>query len=192
MEARENLGDHIVVDMQYGSAQTANVVLGGRGGVGGPRGNRYFATGNGGRQALAHRRPSTLLRRLIDEPGFSNSQQIIEVPGRAPTTVRELFVHFTTIVEGHVPTFHGYWGFISDAKQGPDGEIWLNTTQSWRDFSVLISADLAARFVARFNVHDLEDLAGAYVLVFEHLSKSQGGKLYVALTELDTISVYQP
>ncbi|MBY4730526.1 hypothetical protein [Cupriavidus pauculus] len=183
-----------MVDLRFGAAAAANVVsAGGREGAGRARGNHYVTSEGGGKGAVSRRRLTPLLRMLVNDPAFQFSVNAIEVPGRAPTLVRDLFVQFPRIDAGrHFNAFHGYWGFLADAKEDQHGALWLNSGGSWREFSIVVPTELVAAFRQRFQVADLEDFAGAYALVFAPLQVSGNQKPFIALEDLDSIAVYQP
>lgn len=180
--------ERILVDFNYGAHEEVNPDDPGQ--VVDPNGRgRRFTPGTGGRQSQKHRRLSTLLKNLIYSPAFRNSEQLIALP-KGEYRVKELFVEFPSVSETMVGSYRGFWGMVSDAAMYPKGNesLWLNS--GGRDaVSVVVDADLGEAFQKRYPIFDPEKFAGSYVLVFGELRLSQKNKLYIAVKELDQISL---
>jgi len=136
-----------------------------------------------------HRRLSTLLRNLIHSEDFRNSDQLIAI-AEGEFRVREFFVEFSEITDEYEGRYRGYWGLISDAASSRDepSSLWLNSGGR-DDVSVVIDAASTREFYERFPLDDLEDLAGAYALVFGELRVSRNGKKYLAVGDISKITV---
>jgi hypothetical protein len=77
--------------------------------------------------------------------------------------------------------FHGYWGQITAARK-LGNSYWFNTG-SLESVSILLDEMYFDEVARRFNIQDLEDLPGSYLLVFGRLMRSQNGKIYVQITD---------
>lgn len=193
-EPRLNPGSHIVVDFRFGGQPTNGIDGDDNGGGGeGAGGARFTGTG-GARTAVSHRRPSGLLRMLVESEDFRASTQTIEVPGHIQGIVSDIFVPFEVAAcDEFVEQYRGYWGFVTDGARGGDSQevLWLNSGGR-QDLSVLVPADLVDRLYERYGIQDVEDFAGVYLLVFGHLRKSARSKYYVAVDDVDACVLYSP
>ncbi|WP_139791172.1 hypothetical protein [Chromobacterium violaceum] len=131
------------------------------------------------------RRLSGLLRNLIHNPGFSQSEQELEMP-RGVTRVRDFFVPFDQAREDRLGQYRGFWGMVSDANDGR-GAVWINSGGRG-DVSVCLPYELQNEFFRRFRVEDNEALSGAYVLVIGELAQSVGGKIFIRVDDLALIT----
>jgi hypothetical protein len=183
-EERINLGDRIEIDFDFGAQEIVRpqpdepVEPGGAGG-------RYVG-GNGRRVAVRRRRLSTILRNLMLSDQFANSDQVIALP-EGEFRIRDFFVRFPDASTEHRGHYRGYWGMLSDARNGQGG-IWLNSGGR-AGVSIAVDASILADFRSRFRIRENEYLAGAYVLVFGKLHCSQNGKMYVACSDMRLITV---
>ena len=184
-DERINYGERIQIDFAYGAHEVAHVDPQEPGDPAGRGGQ--FRGGDGPRNAVMHRRLSTLLRNLMLSDQFRNSDQIIALP-EGQFRVRDFFIPFSQAGVQPLGEFRGYWGMLSDARYGHGGEVWLNSGGQ-RNVSTAVSVGLIEDFSRRFQIQDLEDLAGAYVLVFGKLGKSKKEKLYLACNDLRYITV---
>lgn len=175
-----NPGNRIVVDLNYGAARQPVVQEGENLPPNRNRRGRYG--GDGGRpQARMHRRLGPLLRTLIEVPAFRQSDQILEIDGHPEIAVRDFFVPLLEVGADNENQFRGYWGMLSDARQAPDGTLWLNS--GGRDsVSFCLDEHLIASLFERYGIEDEEDLAGAYILVLGSPSVSQRNKVYCDLS----------
>lgn len=183
-----NPGQNIVIDLNYGAAPRQNVDIA-------PNDDEVVNEGRGihvGNRprpnANMQRRLSTLLRNLINSEEFRNSEQEILFNENEPTTVRSFFVNFTSVDDQHDFKFHGYWGLLSDAQLGNNGNLWLNSGGRG-NISCLIQARNVETFFQRYNITDIEDFAGTYVLVLGEKNTSQNGKPYVVASGLERIAL---
>ena len=184
-EERINHGERIEIDFAFGAHEVTHVDPveptdpTGRGG--------RFTGGNGRRTAIMHRRLSTLLKNLMLSDQFRTSDQIIALPA-GQFRVRDFFVPFSEAIKPLVGQYRGFWGMLSDARFGSQGEVWLNSGGQ-SNVSTVVNATLVSHFANRFKLADTEDLAGAYALVFGTLGLGSRGKLYLACNDLRYITV---
>ena len=182
-EEQINPGQLIDVDFGYGAHENFHprpedpVDPSGRGG--------RFAPGRGLRNPVMHRRLSTLLRNLMFSEQFRQSDQLLRLP-EGEFRVRDFFVDFDSAQYQKLEGFYGVWGMLSDAR-GSDGSIWLNSGGR-ESISIVVDSSIADEFARRFRFGDLEDLAGAYVLVFGTLKYSSQGKHYLACNDVRYIT----
>lgn len=79
--------------------------------------------------------------------------------------VKDIVLGFKQITKVHHGKTNFYWGPIASAKETSDGKIWLNSSSEYMSASVAIFEDVANEFKELFEIEDLDDLLGAYVLV---------------------------
>lgn len=133
--------------------------------------------------SLEHRRPSALLRLLIESPAFRNSDLLIDVHGASEIPAKDLFVPLLSVTDQYVGRFRGYWGMLSGAGFSKDKKtIWFNSG-GLETASFCLSTIHFDEFIRRYHVQDLEDIAGAYILAFGTLKVSPNGKLYCVIEE---------
>lgn len=132
-------------------------------------GTRYISRG-GSREASQHFTLRRILYRLVQSPTFRASNALVAlyrnegeviVQGR----VNQIAVSFSEITRDHHGRTLLYWGPIASGGRTADGKIWLNSSTSNGSASVAVFEDIADEFMRTFEVEDLEDLAGAHVLV---------------------------
>ncbi|MCL6305655.1 hypothetical protein M3R28_01895 [Pseudomonas syringae] len=183
-DERINTGERIEVDFGFGAHEVIRPQLdepAEPGGVGG----RYVG-GSGGRSAVKRRRLSTILRNLMLSERFADSDELITLP-EGEFRVRDFFIRFEEVTRDLNREYRGYWGMLSDARDGQSG-IWLNSGGR-AGVSIAIDDSILDEFRNRFNVRDKEDLAGAYVLVFGRMNISQYKKMYIACNDIRLITV---
>lgn len=141
------------------------------------------------RPATTRRRLSTLLSNLMYNPAFAQSTQRIAV-GDDHLRVCDLFARFDTTTLAMGGEYHGFWGLVSDANHGGNEppSLWLNSGGR-QDLSIVIDAEQQGDFCQRWPFFDFEALAGACVLVFGTLRVSSLGKKYVAVNDIDALSI---
>lgn len=179
----------IVVDFGYGaydqreSIETAANAFGSR---------RVDTVGgvDGSSAAAVRRRLSSLLRILIENPGFASSEQILEILGKE-IAAKNMLISLLEVTERHEGCTMLFWGLLSDARYESDysgGQLWLNG--GGRDnVSFCVKADHVDYFLGRHRIAELEDLAGAYVLIFGRLQISQSGKRYCIIDDPDNVAL---
>ena len=187
LDVLNNPAERIVVDLAFGAP--AREVHGdpneGTGRAG--RAPRYVG-GNPRPDARMRRRLSSLLRTLIEAPHFARSNQRLEIAGQPEIAVCDFFVPLTLVNQGMQGRVRGWWGLISDAKDGGDGSLWLNGGGRGM-ISFCIPYDLRTQVFDRFRLEDIEQLAGAYVLVIADLRISQYGKMYCVIDSPNHIAI---
>ncbi|EGR1390123.1 hypothetical protein ACCF70_001817 [Vibrio parahaemolyticus] len=113
-----------------------------------------------------------ILHRLRQSEAFRNSYNSITfyrnnseplVQGQ----IRDVITHFDDIdVHGNFTDgVQFFWGPIASTGYTDDGRLWLNSSMRRNDVSVVVYSDIVDEFLERFDVDDIEDLVGAYVLV---------------------------
>lgn len=142
-------------------------------------GGRTFVLRGTGRESEQHFTLRRILLRLVQSPEFRNSNRLIvfyrneeEVFVRGP--VRDVVASFADITRQHNDRQMLYWGPIASAGKTPDGKLWLNSSDRYQGVSVAIFPDIVEEFLTVFGINDLDELAGAHVLV--------AGKCYFAGT----------
>lgn len=169
-----NAGDRIVVELAFGGQDGEVHLDGDERGPRRPRGGRYVGDG-GPRAAQMHRRLSTLLRLLVTAPNFRFSDQIIAVANKPELPARDFFVHLSDVTAQHAGQFRGYWGQLTDAGEGSDGVLWLNSGGR-SEASFLLPQEYRQQVMQRFRLDEEEDFAGMYILVLGTLRVSRYGK----------------
>lgn len=169
-----NAGDRIVVELAFGG-QDGDVHLDGdERGPRRPRGGRYVGDG-GPRVGQMHRRLSTLLRLLVTAPNFRYSEQLIAVANQPELPASDFFVHLSEVTGQYAGQFRGYWGQLTDAGEGADGVLWLNSGVR-ADASFLLPQQFRRQVMQRFRLDEEEDFSGMYILVLGTLRVSRNGK----------------
>ncbi|SDZ64554.1 hypothetical protein [Pseudomonas sp. NFIX28] len=186
-DERINLGERIEVDFNYGADPNVNPDPDEPNNPQG-RGGRYVGRG-GARNAVIHRRLSTLLRNLIHSEDFRQSNQLIALP-EGQFRVRDFFVEFPDIEDTNIGEYRGYWGMIADAalSRFDPPSLWLNSGGR-DDVSIVVGDEQSNEFLERFPFEDIEEFAGAYALIFGELRESQNGKKYLAATQIAKLTL---
>lgn len=172
----------IVVDFEYGLlVQPENVDGAGRVSCYPDNGCRgYFQE---------HRRPSALLRFLVETPEFRDSDLLINFHGASEVPVKDFFVPLLSVSKLYVGQFRGFWGMISGAGLSKEKcTLWLNSG-GMDTISFCLDKIYFDEFTRRYRVRDLEDFAGAYILVFGTLKVSPDRKLYCVIEDLDFMAL---
>lgn len=187
LDVVRNPGDRIIVDLQYGANGPE---LHGDPAQGHNRAGRAprHVGGQARPDARMHRRLSSLLRTLIEVPNFRFSIQTLEVVGCQPMLVREFFIPVHAVHPDMKGQVRGWWGSISDAQEGEGNALWLNSGGRG-DISFCIPSNVRAEVLDRFNLEDIERLAGAYVLVIADLRISTNQKKYCIIDEPGQIAI---
>jgi hypothetical protein len=182
-----NRGECIEVDFAFGAPLRNHVNE--EGAVFASGTGRQGSGQAGARTQTRQRRLSTLLKNLILSDDFRRSEQLISVQSGV-FKVRDFFVPFACAEVDELDRMRGYWGLVSDAAQSGDQppSLWLNTGGR-QDLSVVVDSSLTDDFTQRFPIQELEDLAGAYVLVFGYLRVSKNAKKYIAVSDISRITL---
>lgn len=170
-----NPGDRIVVELAFGGGAGDVHLDQDRRGPRRPRGGRYVGEG-GLRVAQMHRRLSTLLRMLVLAPNFRYSDQIIAVLNQPELSARDFFVHFSDVTRQYAGQFRGFWGQLTDAREGANGSLWLNSGGRSAP-SFCLPAEFRNEVMARFRLDEEEDFSGSYILVLGTLQVSRNDKM---------------
>ena len=128
-------------------------------------------------------RLSSILRKLSASPLFGQSDQVIEIPQYCERTAQAFFVSLLATTNDYAGLFRGYWGFLSDAKFALDRSLWFNSGGS-DNISFCLGAQHVDEFRQRYCVEDLEDLAGADILVIGTPQIARNGKLFCLIDNL--------
>lgn len=171
-EDQVDSGDTIIVRLDQergGEIDVSEVQIPPTSGQG--EGGRSFVLRGGVRESAQHFTLKKILFRLVQSPEFHKSgRQIVfykneeEVMISGP--VREVVSGFADITqERHHERLMLYWGPIASARKTQDGKLWLNSSDRYQSASVTIFKDIVDEFLAVFRIDDLEELAGAHVLV---------------------------
>lgn len=136
-----------------------------------------------------HRRPSTLLRLLIESPEFGNSDLLIDVHGASEIPVKDFFVPLLSVSDQYLGQYHGFWGLLSGVGFSKNKKtLWFNS--GGRDtISFCLSEPHFDEFARRCRVREEEDIAGAYMLVFGTLKVSPDCKLFCVIENLDYMAL---
>jgi hypothetical protein len=134
-----------------------------------------------------HHRPGYLLRTLMESPWFATSNCRVELNGQPDMPAKEVFVDLNAISYQYSNHFRGYWGMITDANPDSDS-IWLNVGGPCY-FSFCINKSDLSELRRRYKFDDLEDLAGAFVLVFGTPRLAASGKFYCPIYDLDHMAL---
>ena len=177
-DERINDGERIVVDFDYGGASGKHIH--GPTGTETRRGGSKFIGGSHPIESKMHRRLSTLLRNLITSAQFRQSRQILEIAGHGEYEVKSFFTNFVDVRKAMVGRYAGYWGLISDVRFGDDKTLWFNTGGR-NDVSLCLKEEYVDELWARYGISDVEDMAGAYMLVFGEIRSSKNDKKYIAM-----------
>ena len=111
-----------------------------------------------------------ILHRLVQSPDFRQSHAKVTFyrPENEPYIqgrVCDVTWAFSEISRADVDTAKFFCGPITSAGRTADGKIWLNSSPRYQSVSVAIFGDIAEDFLEAFKIKDLDDLAGAHVLV---------------------------
>jgi hypothetical protein len=138
----------------------------------------------------AHRRLSSLLRTLINSPVFAQSDQILEI-GVGVVTARNFFMPLLDVTDKYHRRLLGFWGVLTDARfetDRKDGQLWLNGGGR-NNISFCLQAHHVEQITRRYHIREIEDLAGAKVLIYGQLRISQAGKHYCVIEEPEHIAL---
>jgi hypothetical protein len=187
LDVLNNPAERIVVDLAYGTPprEIHSDPAEGSGHTG--RAPRYVG-GNHRPDARMHRRLSSLLRTLIEAPHFAQSKQLLEIAGQTEIAVCDFFIPLSFANQRLQGQFRGWWGLISDAKRDGNETIWLNGGGRGM-ISFCIPPEMETQVLDRFRLEDIEQLAGAYVLVIADLRISQNGKMHCVINSPNHIAI---
>lgn len=182
-ESQVDAGDAIIVRLDREQGQEVDVrEVQPAGDPGGTTGGKRFIVGPASRESAQHFTLRRILYRLVQSPNFRESQSQIalyrnenEILIAGP--VASVVFNFADILrERHHDQLMLYWGPIASAGRTKDGKIWLNSSPENKSASIAIFEDIAQEFLDTFQIDDLEDLAGAHVLVAARCVVAESGK----------------
>lgn len=157
-------------------------------------GGRYFVTKNKERESIQQFTLRRILHRLVKSKDFRNSATDIvfyandnEIMLNGP--VRDIIVNFDEITEIHRGVTKFYWGPVVSTGRTDDGKIWLNSAYGYSSTSVAINEDIADKFLQLFEIDDLDELLGSWVLVAGRCNFSSTGKPIIWCTKQNYIFV---
>lgn len=165
-------GDDIIVRLDKedgGAVDVAEVMQPPEPGNG--AGGRTFVLAGDGRESAQHFTMRRILLRLVQSPDFRKSARNIvlfrkENDVLVSGCVRDVVTSFADIdSEHHNDRTMLFWGPIASAGRTPDGKLWLNSSDRNKGASIAIFDDIVDEFLGLFGVEDMDDLAGAHVLV---------------------------
>lgn len=148
----------------------------------GQGGGRTFVIKGKNRESNQQFTLRKILHRLVQSPKFSESKSKIVFYKNSDEVMISGDIGSTVCSFGNISKESNndktmfYWGPIASAKNTPDGKIWLNSGDQYSSASVAIFEDVANEFMSLFQVDELEELAGAYILVAGRCRYSDGGK----------------
>jgi hypothetical protein len=170
-----NFGNRIVVDLDFGATAPIEHVDQDPDAPRRPRSGPYTG-GDGLGTANMHKRLRPLLRLLVEAPNFQYSDQIVEVANQPEMVVRDFFVQCSLAGFSQFNQFRGFWGQLTDARNGAKGQLWLNSGGKG-DMSFFLPLEHQKVVMERFGIENKEEFAGAYILVLGTLRVSQSGKM---------------
>ncbi|WP_311240607.1 MULTISPECIES: hypothetical protein [unclassified Xanthomonas] len=168
-----NSGNAIIVRLDLEEASQVDVLAApASNGSGDEReGGTRFVGIAGNRLSNQHFTLRRILYRLVQSPTFRTSNELISLYRNENEVlihgaVDEVTHEFSTIShEIHHDKLALYWGAVASAGRTSDGKLWLNSSLTRGGASIAIYDDIAQQILDAFKVEDLEDLAGAHVLV---------------------------
>lgn len=177
----EILGRNIIVDFGYGSPPHTDSACR----IAAENGTNNF--GVPWPSTSTHHRLSSLLRLLIKSPALQNSDQLVVIHGQHGIPAKDFFVPLLDATIQNACQLRGHWGMISDAKL-VDNTLWLN---SGKQDTISFGLDIrfVDYFVQRFHVNDIEDIAGAMILVIGTPSIAKSGKLHCIIDDIEFVTL---
>ena len=182
-----NPGDRIIVELTFGGQDGEVHLDRDERGPRRPRGGRHIGEG-GLHAAQMHRRLSTLLRLLVTAPNFRYSDQIIAVTNQPELPARDFFVHLSDVTPLHIGQFRGFWGQLTDAREGADGVLWLNSGGR-AEMSFCLPPEHRPEVMQRFRLEEEEDFSGSYILVLGTLHVSRNNKKFCVIDDPAVIAL---
>lgn len=104
---------------------------------------------------------SETFRTSTDNVVFYKRQNEIFVTGAIRDVVKR-FDKINDLDNGRAALF---WGPIASVGETSDGRLWLNSSKGYSSASITIFADIVEDFLELFEVDDIDDLLGAWVIV---------------------------
>ena len=110
-----------------------------------------------------------LLRLVRSEPFRNSSDEVVfykrqnEVFVNGP--IKNVVKRFDQITEFDNDRSALFWGPIASVGKTTDGRLWLNSSKDYSSASISIFDDIVDDFLDLFEVEDIDDLLGAWVIV---------------------------
>lgn len=145
-------------------------------------GGRAFIIQGKEKESFQHFTLRKILLRLVQSKNFrtSNTQILLLKNENEPLiqgSISEKVTNFSDISpEKHDNQVMLFWGPIASAKTTIDGKLWLNSSNRYQGSSVAIFNNIVKEFLEIFDISDLDELAGAHVLVAGRCTFSAAGK----------------
>lgn len=187
-QTRDHPVQRLVVDFEYGApehgerstqATEAESVLV----------QNEAVAGSGFSQPLVqHMRLRSLLRMLTSPTPCQTSPPWVDVAGFGTFAVADFFVPFEAATPMHNYQWHGFFGQLISAHFVGPNTLWLNSG-GYASPGICIPVQFVAELFSRFGISNNRELAGARVLVFGTMQISQTGKRFVALEDLNHITL---
>lgn len=145
-------------------------------------GGRAYIGPNGNKESSQRFTLRKILHRLVQSPQFRNSSIPLKFSRREGDVlisgyVKDVIKSFSQVNTGSFYSNTGrfYWGAIASARISNDGRLWLNSGEN-NLVSVVLFEDIVQAFLKQFQIDDLEELAGAHVLVYGKCQEAATGK----------------
>ncbi|WP_448812064.1 hypothetical protein [Agromyces bauzanensis] len=133
------------------------------------RGRQYTLPPEGG-QARPSRNLSSLLRDLVNDQEYRNSDEVIHLDDGTQTTVADWCVHSADVTPALRARRRLYWGTIRNVGVG-SGAYFLNTGRGAAPTVVVREVKMAG-LLARKRIDDPEDLVGGTFIIHDSLGYS--------------------
>ncbi|NIA57594.1 hypothetical protein HAV22_28615 [Massilia sp. TW-1] len=125
---------------------------------------------------------------LVTAPNFRYSDQLIAVNDQPELLARDFFVHLSNVTPQYTGQFRGYWGQLTDARDGTDGVLWLNSGGR-AEMSFCLPLEHKQEIMERFRLDEEEDFSGSYILVLGTLQVSRNGKMFCVIDDPAVVSL---
>ncbi|QNH22927.1 hypothetical protein HEP73_03876 [Xanthomonas sp. GW] len=190
-------GNTIVVRLDLEDARQVDVLAApaSNGAEGGREGGTRFVGTAGNRLSSQHFTLRRILYRLVQSPSFRTSRELVSLYRNENEVliqgaVNDVTHEFSSLSrEVHHDKLALYWGAVASAGRTSDGKLWLNSSLTRGGASIAIFDDIAKKFLDAFKVEDLEDLAGAHVLIAGRCWFSDSGKPVIRCSSVKFIVI---
>lgn len=110
-----------------------------------------------------------LLRLVKSEPFRNSSDEVVFYKRQSEVfvsgAIKNVVKRFDQITEFDDDRSALYWGPVASVGKTPDGRLWLNSSKDYSSASITIFDDIVNDFLELFDVDDIDDLLGAWVIV---------------------------
>lgn len=139
------------------------------------------------------RGPQKLLEQLVQWPSFKTSSMTLRMPDpdRTEVAVHDAFVRFEAAnLEQHTARWHGFWGIVRPLSYWHLGETYFSNFGAFhRSFRIAIRRDQVPAILARYHLDRIEELAGHYLLLFDHARESTSGRFIADVNSINHIGL---